>query len=344
MGYNARIQALERALKLPVENGKFDYRLDTMERLAYSTGFLNETETCFDGQFTARINMLNRVVDKARAHKTLSGDVLEFNTIVDEELTKAVVTLSPTQNLNGYSKPWAGGSEKNKFSTVFTANKIVRNDGVVDNEWRSATIEYIAVEPSTTYVLSYTESQYQYAYALYDANKDYTYFSDWVDCGGTFTTGANDKFVRFNYKSNVPPTNVQLEVGSTATAYIPYENACPITGTSSVSLWVSDTHDETIPATKTASLGTTVYGGTYDFVSGKLKTTMKNIASYSGETISEPWLSSLDEYSSGSTPTTGAQVVCPKTASTSSKTPQSVSTLYGKNYVWASSKPIEIAY
>ena len=57
----------------------------------------------------------------------------------------------------------------------------------------------------------------------------------------------------------------------------------------------------------------TVYGGYVNVETGVLTITHANIASYNGESINEPWLSSMDEYSSGATPTTGAQVVYPLT-------------------------------
>lgn len=80
----------------------------------------------------------------------------------------------------------------------------------------------------------------------------------------------------------------------------------------------------------------TVYGGTYDFVSGTLKVTHGCIASYNGETIGTPWLSSYEEYSVGATPTTGAQVVYPLASpQTYTLTPNVINSVLGLNYVWA---------
>ena len=60
----------------------------------------------------------------------------------------------------------------------------------------------------------------------------------------------------------------------------------------------------------TVNFSEAVYGGTY-YAGGAFDEEYVNIASYNGETINEPWLSSLDEYTPGGTPTTGAQVVYP---------------------------------
>ena len=82
--------------------------------------------------------------------------------------------------------------------------------------------------------------------------------------------------------------NVQLELGSTPSAYHAYNEQ-----------------------TYAIAFGQTVYGGVLDVTNGKLTVTHANIASYNGESINEPWLSSMDTYVPNTTPTTGAQVVYP---------------------------------
>ena len=56
-----------------------------------------------------------------------------------------------------------------------------------------------------------------------------------------------------------------------------------------------------------------MYGFTHNITSGKLFVTYGHIASYAGESINEPWLSSIDEYAEGTSPSTGAEVVYPLT-------------------------------
>ena len=93
--------------------------------------------------------------------------------------------------------------------------------------------------------------------------------------------------------------------------------------------------------TYTTSLGQTVYGGTLDMASGVLTVTDANIASYNGETLPSTWISDRDVYSSGTTPTTGAQVVYKlATPTVIDLTPQQIKTLVGTNNVWASSGDI----
>ena len=58
----------------------------------------------------------------------------------------------------------------------------------------------------------------------------------------------------------------------------------------------------------TLTLPKTIYGGTVDAVTGVGEKTWGYIASYNGESLPGEWISDRDVYTSGTTPTTGAQV------------------------------------
>ena len=149
--------------------------------------------------------------------------------------------------------------------------------------------------------------------------------------GGNISIKYNSKFMTFTlaeetavdfnfYKvgGNDPNDSFMLEVGSSATTYEPYN------GSTYAVDW--------------STQAGTVYGGTLDVVTGVLTVDRANIASYNGEVINEPWLSSMDAYVAGATPTTGAQVVYTlATPLTYQLTGQEVQMLLGENYVWSSS-------
>jgi len=117
--------------------------------------------------------------------------------------------------------------------------------------------------------------------------------------------------------------------------YYPY-NAGEITTVSAVNGDVDKYSITSIPFHDSSDNPITVYGGTLNVTSGELTPTHANIASYNGETINEPWISSMDAYSAGATPTTGAQVVYPlATPQTYQLTPTQVSTLLGQNNIFA---------
>lgn len=88
----------------------------------------------------------------------------------------------------------------------------------------------------------------------------------------------------------------------------------------------------------------TVYGGTLDVTRGTLMA-RPYYASYSGQTLVGPWVSSMDVYAAGTTPTTGAQVVdLGGTLTTVSVTPATVQTRTGNCYVWADTGDASMTY
>ena len=105
-------------------------------------------------------------------------------------------------------------------------------------------------------------------------------------------------------------SDVQLELGSTATAYAPYNGQ-----------------------TYAIAFGQTVYGGVLDVTRGKLKPCIE-YPSYNGETLSGRWLSSEATYVEGTTPPIGSQVVSLDDYGTDiDLTPVQISALVGTNNI-----------
>ena len=88
----------------------------------------------------------------------------------------------------------------------------------------------------------------------------------------------------------------------------------------------------------------TAFGGVVDVTTGVMKV-RPYYASYNGEALVGPWISSMDAYTPGGTPTTGAQVVDLGGAETAyTVDPATVSTLLGKNNIWADCGPVSVDY
>ena len=86
----------------------------------------------------------------------------------------------------------------------------------------------------------------------------------------------------------------------------------------------------------------TVYAGSADIVTGDIKAA-PYYASYNGETLVGPWVSSMDVYDPEGTPTTGAQVVdLGGTMTEYDITGQDIITLVGDNYIWSDSGDVTI--
>jgi hypothetical protein len=155
--------------------------------------------------------------------------------------------------------------------------------------------------------------------------------------------GATIASIRFyisngiTFSDTVTPMIVK---SSTATPYSPYSNICPISGLAGLSVYVSPTSQQAQATEYAVSFGSTVYAGFADPVTGEVKE-RPQYPSYNGEVLVGPWLSSMDEYAVGVTPTTGAQVVDLGGAlATASITPVDISMREGSNNVWVDTSAV----
>lgn len=179
--------------------------------------------------------------------------------------------------------------------------------GLVPNQVNSK--NYIPVKPETTYYTTVPFTAY-----FYDINKNLI-SSSWVQ---PFTTPPGCYYMKFRCPTAYGTTynnDISINYPSTDTSYHAHETALNVT----------------------IDLSGTRLGGILDVKTGILTVTMAEIASYAGETIGEPWWSSMDKYVPGGTPTTGAQVVY--TLANPSTTVQLTAnplfnTLPGTNNIW----------
>lgn len=268
-----------------------------------------------------------------------------FSDGAEASLVECEIGIVPTQDLHGYSKPWAGGAGKNKLN-------IADRSGSVSSYYFYAWPTNFEPEADVTYTISFDisstvepfnisvglgTSAYQYDLVT-EINQTSGRRSVTFSADATVLTQYPYLYIRtpryssqttFDYEIN----NIMLEVGSQPTTYEPYSNICPISGHTDVTVTVASTSGGS-GEDYTVSLGTTYYGGNLDVTTGELEVTWGNIASYAGEVLPGEWLSSLDEYSALGTPTTGAQVVYElATPQTFNLTPTQVKTLLGQNYV-----------
>lgn len=294
-------------------------------------GTLESTVTPLPGRITAaegKIDALQADLDATPV--TVTGTTIEIENAANIPAESLTMEVVPTQDLNGYSKPWAGGTGKNKLrvtksdDTMYGITTATSTDGVM-------TISGVCTGEPYTFVIGEAQtSEQSLLFSLGDgATKQVrVYFEVYYNNEKVGTT--SDINVRNNvisldlssYTFDTVKVYTKISNGTDMTGNVwrpmlrlstetdptfePYANVCPITGKSSVKIETTD-GDTTNDAEVT--LGATVYAGEIDFNAGTGTSTMANIASYDGETINEPWLSSMDEYTEGGTPTTGAQVV-----------------------------------
>ena len=264
---------------------------------------------------------------------TATGSLISFYALQGGLIDSLSVPITPTQNFNGYTKPWPAGGGENLFEPIAGSDNLIsfvpQADGSVKISGTAYTTKWTGL--NVTYDLPYHGI---------NAGDTVTIWSD-IFClatpyNGSTSLGQKSSSNGVATTFTIPLTANKLRLGENAkttqvaqgevvdvvghffigkvnafTAWSPYSNICPLNGLTGLSAYVSPTSDiadaTTYSVDWTADAGT-VYGGSYEAVSGELKT-RPYIASYNGETLVGPWVSSMDEYAAGTTPTTGAQVV-----------------------------------
>lgn len=290
-------------------------------------------------------------------------------------LKACTVEINPVQDLHGYDHPWSAGCGKNKLPINAESAVIGGITFTVINE-NGTPVAVKAVGTATELVIFnlnnvcsdiVSGTQYtltsgvtgdgwdKYAVQMCDVN---TFATLCTTTNGTVTANTvegasyfariivwSGQTVDLTFK---PMFRLATETDAT---FEPYSNICPISGWTEANITVADaTVNPTVSNTyniefEDSGSPLTVYGGTLDTVSGTLTVTDGYIASYNGETLPSTWISDRDVYSAGTTPTTGAEVVYKlATPITISLTPTEITTLYGKNVIWADSGDIAITY
>ena len=285
---------------------------------------------------------------------------------------EVIVSISPIQDLHGYDNPWPAGGGKNKLDNILTTATrdnttfTTQNDGsviAVSTTPPTGTTYADLVSssfslPEGTYILSGCpadggSNKYDMRIKLTTNGTSQTKYDDGSGVEFTIQSGTVINYIRTviraNYDASAGVTFYPMIRLASVTddSYEPYSNICPITGRTGANIYVSPTTnqtDATVYNVDWTSAAGTVYGGTVDVVSGVLKA-KPYIASYNGETLVGPWVSSMDVYTPGGTPTVGAQVVDMGGTETETQlTAQEVSTLVGENNVWSDGGDVTVIY
>lgn len=185
----------------------------------------------------------NRVVTNAirtlQIEDTASGAIASFPDGSANPIQSLSVSLSPIQDLHGQDSPYPAGGGKNKFNKDAAGNRVnyfISSDGTEAYSTNYTASDFIPVTAESAMIVSgLTASSATIRTAFYDSNKDFLSAVTQNQPTYTFTTPSGAAYLRLS----VPQVNMataQLEYGSTATAYAPYENICPISGRDSVTV------------------------------------------------------------------------------------------------------------
>lgn len=210
-----------------------------------------------------------------------STDFAPIVTVTDavEDAAGVKVKIEPVQDLHGYDHPWPAGGGKNLLDlSGYDAwrDYAINSDGTITvngsdgGAWDNRpTIPLKA----GTYTVSYSATSGNLRYKTSEDN--YTEeFTTAVSKTFTLTADGGIKF-KFGLGASAYPITVkaQLESGSTATAWTPYSNICPITGWDGVQVWNDPVHGGNVGWNQLANVSdgdTTESGVTIRAVGGKI--------------------------------------------------------------------------
>ena len=188
------------------------------------------------------------VVNKTRLPvtqwQTASGSVVSISDARKRYAKSLSVALEPIQDLHGYANPWVGGAGKNLVPLPSLdngwVNGFIGGTGAINGGSRNEmTSFFVPASANTSYTISVTYSDTTpesawIGFGAYDSEK--TFIGRYADYRTTYTatTPQNTAYIRVTLRTFNLVQTLQCEKSSTATAFEPYENICPISGTSSV--------------------------------------------------------------------------------------------------------------
>ncbi|MBP5719264.1 MAG: hypothetical protein J6X53_09890 [Abditibacteriota bacterium] len=323
-----------------------------------------------------KIAELQSLLSRMEIYCEASGNPATFSDARAANVKALSVTLTPTQSGSGDPYPPGGGKNLLNYDAWKNAG-VTNGSGVFENNGVTMTADTgdaytyfysynfpndarIYVSEGETYVLSWEYGS--------NINGNAYIFPNGVVAGNvyastpgvtslSYTVPSGVEFITFRVGINnhtgetVSFRNLMIRRASdTDPTFAPYSNVRPISGVSSVTVTRTgengaNSQSVAVPLVDSNSNPLTVYGGTLDVATGALFVTWANIASYNGETLPGRWISDRDVYASGTTPTTGAQVVYELATSAAYQlTPQQLTTLAGYNAVSSDAGNVTVTY
>ena len=274
---------------------------------------------------------------------TATGSLITFDAPSGGVFDSLSVPIAPTQDLHGYDRPWGPGGGVN----LFDKDNVEWFNGI-GSRGNQNKYGHAFTAPGTYALKLYgTSSTSRPQYFIKYAD------NTWLDAtsistGKIVTIASGDTLYAIwggytpsdteAYKAQAIASfnewKVQVALSSTQPSqWHPYSNVCPISGLTGLSVYVGPTQDPD-DATEYSVTFPEVLAGFIDPITGESKK-RPQYSSYNGEQLSGPWMSSMDGYSHGTTPTIGAQVVDLGGAlTTGSFSPVRITMLDGRNNVW----------
>lgn len=299
--------------------------------------------------------------------KTVSGSTIVITDAVALDAVRLLAAIVPTQDFNGYAKPWGPGAGTNKFDKDHSINSTHTSSIATALSTYISTGEYAtgyttnatSISANASYCTSFTPCTNGTTYTIKnltsgsnlaligfvdDTGTVVSHNTSWSNQAWTHAADLTEKYIMVCAKV-AELQNVMIVQGSTMPSTVsPYSNICPLIGASAANIVVSPTASAGDGTTYTVQFSGTCRGGSLDVTSGVLSK-RPYYSVYNGESLNGPWMSSMDAYASGTVPTTGAEVVDLGGAFTTEQlTPTTVQILQGENHIWSDTGDTTLTY
>lgn len=167
------------------------------------------------------------------------GSIVSFEYGLGKELTKLLANIEPIQDLHGYSHPWPAGGGKNRLPDIKIQDGTTRVTLGQEETYTSPQITLTAGD--YTISVENVGANTFYVYSRHSgANTNYGTVASGESRSFTFTA-EDGTYSFYVYRGGgVTPSDIgkfQLETGSTASAWTPYANVCPISGLTGLSVY-----------------------------------------------------------------------------------------------------------
>lgn len=189
-------------------------------------------ETYDDGSVGKELTTINSALSSLSSVTeiidTASGAIASFPDGSGLPMRSLVAQIEPQQDLHGYDAPYPAGGGKNKAEGVISEANIGstgRIDSATDYDivYGKVTngVTYTVTDNSNSTVYGFYTSVPELSSVSYDGSRT-------VDTSSKSFTAPIDGYVAFRVPHGF--TTYQLEEGTSATAWTPYANICPISG------------------------------------------------------------------------------------------------------------------
>ena len=265
---------------------------------ANNAGSFNITFICKPQRYLDSGEQVVELNSGAGTTRTVTGNPASFTKENNEIISSLSVPINPIQNLNGYSRPWAGGAGKNKIGFMNTRNSYgiyftynsdgsttingTCNGGTSFQQLQLATYyTNYTLYPAGSYKVTGATGVSEYYLSVVVVSSTGTVVDEYYPITeNQIITLTSPSYIcpRYVVTNHTQLNNVKMwpmirDASIEDDTWEPYANICPINGSTGLSAYVSPTQnvaDATTYVEDWTSQAGTVYGGTINIKTGEL--------------------------------------------------------------------------